>query len=263
MNSVDDLTCKLDSVGSFQQTNDTLSPIQLRTSDILCDLKKSIDKYNKPLFTLKDQVYYLYQIMRNLTIKENYSYQIASIIFLSEYQDNSSQKVENVKQILQQCTNLNLKTYFVILNNNNRKPINKELRQLVDQFPCSLSIVDTNLHDLDSELEKINKELRIGSFDTRLFLHISTNKSMKIFLESLVTSLYKFEKGLTQNDKIYWSSCKTNQLFTAVEIQADQEEEKKVGKKNKRKNVIYGFAIIVVLTIVCYLLYVIVITFIQ
>ncbi|CAD8122537.1 unnamed protein product [Paramecium sonneborni] len=261
MDSIDDLTCKLGSLSSDQQTNDTLSSAHLRASDILCDLKKSIDLYNKPLFALKDQVYDLFQTMRNMTIKENYSYQIASIIFLSEYQDNSSQKIENVKQILQQCTNLNLKTYFVILNTNNRQPNNKELRQLVDQFPCSLSIVDAEIKNIDTELQKINKELRIGSFDTRLFVHISTNKSMKIFLENLITSLYKFQKGLAQNDKIYWSSCKKNDQFTAVEIQEQQEDQKKEGKKKKRQKMFIGLTILIVLTILCYLLYVVVITF--
>ncbi|CAD8200610.1 unnamed protein product [Paramecium pentaurelia] len=264
MDSIDDLTCKLGSPSSDQQTNDTLSPINLRTSDIFIDLKKSIDNNNKLLFAFKDQVYYLYQIMRNMTIKENYSYQIASIIFLSEYQDNSSQKLDNVKQILQECTNLNLKTYFIILNNNNRKPIIKELRQLVEQFPCSLSIFDTEIHNVDQELEMITKELRIGSFDTRIFVHISTNKAMKTYLNSLITSLQKFEKSLTQNDKVYWSSCKTNQKFTAVEIQeADEQDEKKIGKRNKRKFILYGFAFLVILTIICYLLYVVIITFIQ
>ncbi|CAD8202045.1 unnamed protein product [Paramecium octaurelia] len=264
MDSIDDLTCKLGSPISDQQTNDTLSPIQLRTSDILSDLKKSIDNNNKLLFALKDQVFYFYQMMRNMTIKENYSYQIASIIFLSEYQDSSSQKVENVKQILQECTNLNLKTYFIILNNNNRKPILKELRQLVVQFPCSLSVIDTGIQNVDQELERIAQQLRIGSFDTRLFVHISTNKAMKSYLDVLIDSLYKFEKGLTQNDRVYWSSCKTNQKFTAVEIQEDDEQDmRKAGKENKRNAILYGFALLVLLTIICYLLYVVIITLIQ
>ncbi|CAD8195956.1 unnamed protein product [Paramecium pentaurelia] len=261
MDSFDDLTCKLGSMGSDQQTNDTISPINIRTSDIFSDLKKNTDQNDKPIFALKDQVYHFYQTMRNMTIKENYSYQIASLIFLSEYQDNSSQKLDNVKQILQECTNLNLKTYFIILNNNNRKPNAKELRQLVNQFPCSLSIVDTEIQDLNQELQTITKELRIGSFDTRLFVHISTNKSMKIYFNDLINSLQKFEKGLSQNDKIYWSSCKTNEKFATIEIQEDPQNEKKVERKNKRKYILYGFILLVVLIIICYLLYVVIITF--
>ncbi|CAD8196740.1 unnamed protein product [Paramecium octaurelia] len=261
MDSIDDLTCKLGSVTSDQQTNDTLSPISLRKSDILSDLKKTIEQNTKSLFALKDQIYHFYETMRNMTIKENFSYQIASLIFLSEYQDNSSQKIENVKQILQECTNLNLKTYFIILKNDDRKPNNKELRQLVNQFPCSLSIIDTQSQDLNQELQTISKELRIGSFDTRLFVHISTNKSMKIYFNDLINSLQIFEKGLGQNDKIYWSSCQTNEKFTTIEIQDEPQDEKRVERRNKRKFILYGFILLVVLTIICYLLYVVIITF--